>query len=243
MTDTQETIFPVTHEHAPHAGAHMVDKPRRNTVQESALRARRFNVGKCWEEARQIAEMTSQEAAIRLGIPPSRLSEIEHNQRPPTFEAFVQAVKVYGCNADFLMGLTEDYDRDAVAATQRHVLGMATARINRVLSDMVEMSYLTMKQTPAFTGQAEQMAKAIIRCHEALESLKVKCPQFEEDMPTSRVVAAMNEANGIAVSVIEQMNRLNAALSTRQAAMRERIGDPSRDFFVEAGAAKQPMLI
>lgn len=231
MTDTQETIFPVTREHAPHAGAQMVDKPRRNTVQESALRARRFNVGKCWEEARNIAEMTSQEAAIRLGIPPSRLSEIEHNQRPPTFEAFVQAVKVYGCNADFLMGLTEDYDRDAVAATQRHVLGMATARINRVLSDMVETSYLTMKQTPAFTGQAEQMAKAIIRAQEAMQSLRMRCPQFDDDMPSSRIVGALNDANDIAKSVLDQMTKLNAALSTRQAAMRERIGDPSKDLF------------
>lgn len=222
---------------------HQKPKRRRNTALESASRAKRYSIGERWEEARKISGISGQEAASRIGIPPSRLTEIEHNQRLPTYEMLAMAVQVYGCNSDYLMGLTDDYDRDAVAAIQRHIIESTVAQYRAVVRDSAEVSYLIMRQAPAFTGQAEKMAQEILRLEEAINSLRAKCPQFDEDMPTSKVVSIIESLSETAHSSLSQLEKHRAAMTVRQSKIRETMSDKSADFWMVQDQDKQVSLL
>lgn len=234
-----QTMLPIVQ----HIPMHPKPKRQRNTALESASRAKRYSIGERWEEARRISGISGQEAALRIGIPPSRLTEIEHNARLPTYEMLAMAVKVFGCNSDYLMGLTDDYDRDAVAAVQRHVIESTVAQYRAVVMDSVEVSYLIMKQAPAFTGQAEKMAQEIIRLDEAITSLRSKCPEFDEDMPTSKVVSILESLVSTARSAMTQLEKHRAAMALRQAKVRETMSDKSADFWMVPDDDKQVSLI
>ncbi len=100
-----------------------------------------------------------------------------------------------------------------------------------------------MRQAPAFTGQAERMAQEIIRLNEALTSLRGKCPAFDEDMPTSKVVSVMESAVSIAQASLGQLEKWRSAMAVRQSRVREQIGDKSADFWINTGAGQQLSLL
>lgn len=73
-------------------------------------------VGQRLQFARALAGLSTAEAAQKLGIrSPSRLSRAEHPSHPEgiTPRLLADAAQAYGVSADYLLGLSEDWERDA----------------------------------------------------------------------------------------------------------------------------------
>ncbi len=73
-------------------------------------------VGQRLQFARALAGLSTAEAAQKLGInSPSRLSRAEHPSHPEgiTPRLLADAAQAYNVSADYLLGLTEDWERDA----------------------------------------------------------------------------------------------------------------------------------
>lgn len=73
-------------------------------------------VGQRLKSAREIACLSTDEAARRLGIKsPSRLTRAEHPSHPKgiTPQLLADAARVYGVSADYLLGRADDWDSPA----------------------------------------------------------------------------------------------------------------------------------
>lgn len=73
-------------------------------------------VGQRLKSAREIARLSTDEAARRLGIKsPSRLTRAEHSSYPKgiTPQLLADAARVYGVSADYLLGRADDWEASA----------------------------------------------------------------------------------------------------------------------------------
>lgn len=72
-------------------------------------------VGQRLKSARELACLSTAEAAQRLGIKPARLTRAEHLSYPKgiTPQLLADAARVYGVSADYLLGRADDWENRA----------------------------------------------------------------------------------------------------------------------------------
>jgi transcriptional regulator with XRE-family HTH domain len=153
--------------------------------------------------ARELNGLTQTQAAEEFGYKTSaQLSLWEMNRRMPPLEKLVQASAVYRVSLDFLLGVSEEPDRDAASAERRMVLAANESLVRDVFTTLTDA---IMAQAKA--GQpAVLAAMAIVEEGDALvKSLRrfmaANSPHFEEDMRSSanlQHAAESFEANALA---------------------------------------------
>lgn len=115
------------------------------TRSEENAKLRRV-VGERFIAARQINGYQQQEAAEKIGYRNgTQLSLVESGDRLPPLPIFIRAVEVFGVSLDYLMGLSDEPERDPRLAEKqsamRHVSGMVSGLSEILVTQM--QHYLT----------------------------------------------------------------------------------------------------
>lgn len=127
-------------------------------------------IGARFIEAREINGWGQTDAAMRLGYSNStQLSLIERGERLPPVEIIKHAATVYGVSTDYLMGLSDEPDRDPKQAEKR----AAMRQVQEMLVANAESMIETMLDHIANGAPTVQTTRTLVDgCKKHIESLK-----------------------------------------------------------------------
>lgn len=145
-------------------------------------------VGKRMKEAREVFDIPAGTAAAAIGIRMHDLLKIEDGVRPANLSIVASASEVYEVSADYLMGLSDNWDRDdkslARNQTSKWLLSYYDSIRNR---DLACLSALN-KRVNACTEAIAGLAQASREAWDAFEDMVMRNPEFE-DMPLGAKVS------------------------------------------------------
>lgn len=174
----------------------------RRTVAERLLKAREMNG---W---------TQTEAATRFGYStPAQLSQWEQRKRMPPLHMLIRACDVYRVSLDYIMGLSEEPDRDPQTAERLMILRVAqesmtdmSHQLCNLVMEQTKRGGPTMMAAHAYITEGERLAQAFKRFVELN-------PEFEDMRGgnTLAVAAESFEKNGLAhaQSIVDRHHRIN----------------------------------
>lgn len=152
------------------------DAPASQMVRERAQEVLRAVMAKRFREARNMNGLGQHEAALRIGWSnPTQLSLIEDGRatRPCPLWALANASDVYGVSVDYLMGRSDEPERDPRLA-ERQALVRNTHHAMMTYAQMMvnQIHAYTTKGAPAVVtarrllAESESMAEAVDRFHQ-----------------------------------------------------------------------------
>ncbi len=111
-------------------------------------------------QARELNGYQQTEAAERLGYKTSsQLSQWEHGKRMPPLTMLIKACETYRVSMDFLVGISDDPDRDPTSVERRMVLAGA----ERMLHDMSQRLADAVVYQTNLGGPTVEMARVVLR--------------------------------------------------------------------------------
>lgn len=143
-------------------------------------------IGSRMKEAREINNLT-QVAAAKLLFGhdnSSYLSKIESGNYAKEMgqellSIILKAAKAYEVSSDFLLGLSEEWEREPVLAIQKNIEGWMLQQQQRYLSiEINAIRDISNRQFAIETG-INQLLPIITRCHQAIDVFKQNYPKFE----------------------------------------------------------------
>lgn len=174
------------------------DKPRR--FEENAVL--RKKIGKQFKIARELNGWTQEEAAERLDYANStQLSLAEKGERMPPMAKIMLASKTFGVSIDFLMGVSDEPERDPKAAERNAVM--------RRVTDIMEMTSQTIV-TAVLAHSSDTPSVAATR---RLIDLAAKTITSIENMRRHNLEKFDNDLRG-ASTVLMNIDELQAAVGS-----------------------------
>jgi transcriptional regulator with XRE-family HTH domain len=177
-------------------------------------------VGERFIAARNINGYHQQEAAEMIGYTNgTQLSLVESGGRLPPLPVFIRAVEVFGVSVDYLLGLSDEPERDPRLAEKqsamRHVSSMVSG-LSEVLVTQLQ-HYLT-RGAPSVMATREllQSGQALI---DAVQTLRSRNPDAFEEMvggaTVERTHTEFSKALLSAISILERHDRISEEVIRR----------------------------
>lgn len=181
-------------------------------------------VSKRMLEAREMNGYSQAKAAGLFGYKSSnatQLSLCERGQRLPPLSVLLRACVVYRCSMDYLVGLSNDPDRDPQAEVRRYILESTSRLVQTQTNALVEsVTTQLIKEGPLATAchsianEGQALVDALRRF------IQLNAAEFNNDMRGSAsVLTALDsfEANGLghARRQLHRFDRVNAEAKRR----------------------------
>lgn len=151
-------------------------------------------VGKRFIEARDINGLSQSDAAKALGYRNSaQLSQWEQCKRPPPLHMVAHASKVYRVSTDFLLGISDDPDRDPRAESRLMLLRSAEQMMQGMSQKLCDaILQHTMAGGPSNESALMLLDKAAGAAGAVRRYIARNKEQFEDSPASSTVAAALD---------------------------------------------------
>lgn len=151
-------------------------------------------VGKRFIEAREINGLSQTDAAKALGYKNSaQLSQWEQCKRPPPLHMVAHASKVYRVSVDFLLGVSDDPDRDPRSESRLMLLRSADEMLRGMSQKLCDaILQHTMAGGPANESALMLLDKAAGAAGAIRRYIERNKEQFENSPASSTVAAALD---------------------------------------------------
>lgn len=190
--------------------------------------------------ARELNGYTQTNAAKRLGYAtPSQLSQWEMARRTPPIKMLMRACSVYRVSMDYLMGISDEPDRDPATVVRHQVMSAAEEMLATMAHEIAD----AMLQQTKIGGPAIETAMLMLDEGAAMVKsfrrfVELNKTAFSEDMRGSSALLAAADAfefNGLASAqrYIERFSQINKD-SLSKATKRARSGSANDDLFAAA---------
>lgn len=152
-------------------------------------------IGARMRTARELCNLTQQEAARRLGYGnSSRLAKIEGaiDIRIISLSIIIAAAKIYDVSADYLLGLSDDWDSDSQRASERAISGWLFDTWEKAREkDLAALGQLRTK-----IRHLEQTVGVLLddaaSTEAALDTFMTRNPEFDDMQAGSRLVMCVH---------------------------------------------------
>ena len=168
-------------------------------------------IGERLKLARELCAYSQVEAARRLGYKnPSRLSKLEHATDVKTIptQIIIKAAQVYDVSADYLLGLSDDWEADERVLPDRVLAGFVSecweAARARDLAAVVHLK----KQVATIETVSAEVVKATQDAKSALARFQELNPRFQDMSAGARLVHYIDRATDTALSMRNRLERI-----------------------------------
>jgi len=137
------------------------------------------------KEARELCNLTREQASIALGYEnTSYLSKLEKGEHLSGVrsEIVIKAAKLYEVSADFLLGLSDEWERDPVLAQEKHIEGWLISQSQKSLARELNMIRKMGNKIATIETSVNEILPAAKQCHAAFLNFTRLNPTFEEEM-------------------------------------------------------------
>lgn len=151
----------------------------------------------------------------------TQLSLCERGQRTPPLVVLLRATEVYRCSMDYLMGLSDDPDRDPQAEVRRLIVDSASQMMQAQTNALLEgMTAQLKKEGPLVTACQSIANEGQILVDALRRFIKLNEAEFNNEMRGSAsVLVALEsfEANGLGAArrQLQRFDRVNAESARR----------------------------
>jgi transcriptional regulator with XRE-family HTH domain len=160
-------------------------------------------------ESREINGWGQTEAALKLGYGNStQLSLIERADRLPPIEVVKRASTIYGVSCDYLMGTSDEPERDPKHAEKRAAMRQVSDMLESnaeaivdAMMDSIASGAPTVMTTKGLVDQSVKMVEAFNRFRE------INVKKFDELRGGSPVVAAIRDMESLAANAQQLLDR------------------------------------
>lgn len=168
-------------------------------------------IGQRMREARELCNLSQQEAAKRLGYRSgAKLAKVENvtDIRSVPLNLIINAARIYDVSADYLLGLSDDFESEERLNVERHITDWMVrtwedARLRDIQA--VRLLHAKIQAVDSATGA---MVGASHEVGTALERFIERNPGFE-DMPAgARLVSKVERASEAATNARERLRRI-----------------------------------
>lgn len=198
------------------------DKTRR--VDENA--ALRKTVGRRFKLARELNGWTQEEAAERLQYSNStQLSLAEKGERMPPMAVILRASKTFGVSIDFLMGVSDEPERDPKAAERNAVMRRVTDIMEMTSQTIVTAVLAHSSDTPSVAA-ARRLIELAARTIESVENMRRNnLKKFDNDLRgASTVLMNIDELQAAVGSFKQVLDRHEQVLEAALRSTEQRLG-------------------
>lgn len=167
-------------------------------------------VGERMVESRRINGWDQTEAAKKFAYTNStQLSLIEQGKRLPPHEVLIKASEIYGVSVDFLLGLSDEPERDPKAAERqaamRHVHGLISGTSEKMIA--LFLQYLA-HGVPSVRTSEQLLAHTQTMVDEVMRTREMNPKVFDEKLKNgSRLVRSAVEAAEACNAAREMLSR------------------------------------
>lgn len=174
-------------------------------------------IGERLRIARETKGMTATAAATEMGYSqPVQLSLMETGNRPVTIKVIMECAAMYGTTTDFLLGLTEDIDRDPAVTANAFIAARITSEVQRLIQQMTGLSIDVARKLLPEASAGQRLAHHIFEVNAAIQRFAALNPAFADDMRGgATVLRKVAEAADAATQYMGQVNRAQRAMSYR----------------------------
>lgn len=167
--------------------------------------------------AREVAGYADQrQAAIALGYTCGvHLCEFERGKRYVPHDVLLRAMLLYGVSADYLYGLRDDLEPDAVRSVQEAISGRIAAEVHHLAHTMAAQTADLVRHHLPSGAKAQRLAGLVLELAEALQRLRARCPGFDSEMPSSAVLLRMDLAAEAARAYLDDVRRAQSMQAIR----------------------------
>ena len=155
--------------------------------------------------ARKLNHLDQREAAKTLGYSnSSQLSKIEAGQASVSREFIVRAAIAYGVSADYLLGLSNEPERDPRTAEQVAVLRSVQGAVEQNVAAMVTVLLKNAGEVAPLRSHLESLTQRISQLQEAYDKVCRKNEAFQNDVLAGSILETAVDAAGDAACKAKQ---------------------------------------
>lgn len=169
------------------------------------------------EAARRIADLTLTQAAEALGYAqPVQLSLMESGKRFPPVHLLTEIAKLYGTTTDYLLGLTDEPDRDPALAAQRLIAARVLVTVNRLVETNAAIAAGAIRELSHTPARVVRLAGLVQEAATALKLVRTLNPEFDDEARGAatlirRLEAAADLAEGLRDEDLRRRRKLALA--------------------------------
>lgn len=165
-------------------------------------------------KAREAACLSATQAAASMGYAQAvQISQMETGKRPVTMEVLEQAARLYGTTADYLLGLSEDVDRDPAVAVAAVIHRRNLAELERITNMMSALSVEVARKLLPDASRGHRLAQMALETSAALRTFVALNPTFESRMRGGAQLAAKVQAGAdAAAQYVAHIDRARRAM-------------------------------
>lgn len=155
--------------------------------------------------ARKLNHLDQRDAAKILGYSnSSQLSKIEAGQASVSREFIVRAAVAYGVSADYLLGLSNEPERDPRTAEQVAVLRSVQGTVEQNVAAMVTVLLKNAGEVAPLRSHLDSLALRIAQLQEAYDKVCRKNEAFQNDVLAGSILEKAVDAAGEAACKAKQ---------------------------------------
>jgi transcriptional regulator with XRE-family HTH domain len=145
---------------------------------------------------------------------PNMISKFEAGGRVP-MNVLVELARAYGVSADYLLGLTDSPDGDAVHSLRLACVSKLNGTVAKVLEQLVIGDYQILKDVPPISSFASDLVEAVRSVDHAITRFKQLNPSFEDLRGGSNLVNSIETAGVACVRLDKAIKRYQTAVDYR----------------------------
>ncbi len=213
-----------------------------NTVTRGGSNALlRATVGARFKQARELNGWDQREAATRMGYENgTQLSLIELGRRNTPLPVFCVASAVYGVSVDFLLGLSDEPERDPAVAERQAVLRHVEAMLREHAAQVLEMISAHMNAATRPIALARRLLGVSSVATETFDRFATLNGEAWQDMPGGamllKTMVELETVTQVALEALSKQERLAVFKAARAAAT------PVQTLVAIAPAAARPSM-
>lgn len=170
------------------------------------------DVGARMRAARELCNLSQQEAAKRLGYRnSSRLAKLEcaTDIKSIPLSIIIDAAKLYDVSADYLLGLSDDWESDARLMPERVVSRFLTECWEKARERDMAAVALLHKKLETVDAVSGAVLTAAVEAQATLETFARTNPEFEDMSSGARLVRYVSRAVESAQEMRRRLNIIN----------------------------------
>ncbi|WP_374568755.1 helix-turn-helix domain-containing protein [Ideonella sp.] len=214
-----------------------------NTLTRSGTNALvRTTVAARFKQARELNGWDQREAAVRMGYENgTQLSLIELGRRNTPLAVFCVASTVYGVSVDFLLGLSDEPERDPAVAERQAVLRHVEGMLREHAAQVLEMISEHMNAATKPISLARRLLGVASTATETFDRFATLNGEAWEDMPGgAMLLKAMVELETVTQAALEALGKQERLAVFRAACA---AATPMQTVMAIARAAPRPKLL
>jgi transcriptional regulator with XRE-family HTH domain len=211
-----------------------------NTATRSGTNALvRATVAARFKQARELNGWGQREAAARMGYENgTQLSLIEAGRRNTPLAVFCVASAVYGVSVDFLLGLSDEPERDPAVAERQAVLRHVEGMLREHAAEILELITAQMSEATRPIALARRLLGVAATTTETFDRFATLNDEAWQDMPGgANLLKAMAELERVTQAALEALSKQERLAAFRSAGAAAK---PVQSLAVVAPAARRP---